>query len=222
VQGLTELLDVVQQLKAEFQKDASDPHRRMADIERSIDHLSHRMATPAHPAPATDAGPMREELAAIAASVTEMTEGHAEAIAEVRAQTAAVHQVVEHLAQMVVLSRQELADAAERHHSELHGVRRQLIELRASLEERIEGSAQDRLHDQLTSIRTTVENLEPSSPADVVTASQLAETLNTLREAGAEEISAAHLVHSFQLEIRSLREQLEQLTSHTQPAEATP
>ncbi len=214
----TGLLEVVQQLKAELQAEATDSQRRMTDIERSIDQLSHRM-TAAVPSVSAVDNSTREELAAIAESVTALTQGHSEAIADVRAQTAAVHQVVEHLAQMVVLSRQELAETAERHQSELHGVRRQVVELRASIEGRIEDSAHNRLHDQLSSIRTTVENLEPSSPADVVTASQLAQTINTLREAGAEEISAAHLVHSFQLEIRSLREQLEQLTGPARAAE---
>ena len=118
---------------------------------------------------------------------------------------------------MVVLARQETLDAAERQQAELHAVRRQMIELRASIEERIEASAQERLGDELRTVRRLVEDMEAHTPPNVVTASELAETINTLRDAGTEEISAAHLVHSFQLEIRSLREQLQQLTEARQP-----
>jgi len=45
-------------------------------------------------------------------------------------------------------------------------------------------------------------------PADIVTASQLAATINTLRDAGVDDISSAHLIHSLQLEMRTLRDEV--------------
>ena len=205
---LGELLGVMQQLKSEFGGDRQ-PADRLADIERSIDRLTHHMApAPVHGSPQVDE--LRAHVASLGDTMQRMATAHSDAVSAFSAQTAALHQTIENLAQMVVLSRQEAADSVERHHSELHAVRRQLIELRASIEERVEISANDRLNDELKSIRETVESIEAASPTDVVTASQLAETINTLRDAGVEEISAAHLVHTFQLEIRSLREQLEQ------------
>lgn len=204
---LGELLGVVQRLKSELSTERS-ADSRLAEIERSVERLSHHVAPPAPPASA-GLDELRSHVTGLSETMQRMATAHSDAVSAFSAQTAALHQTIENLAQMVVLARQETADGAERHHQELHAVRRQMIELRASIEERVEMSASDRLGDELRAVRTAVEELEAASPTDVITASQLAETINTLRDAGVEEISAAHLVHSFQLEIRSLREQLE-------------
>ena len=213
---LGDLLEVVQQLKAELVVERS-PDTRLADIERSLHQLTTHEASA--PAPAPGSIELAEKLNGATSLLQEMTAAHHDAMADFEARTVSLHTTMENLAHMVVLARQETLDAAERQQGELHAVRRQMIELRASIEERIEATAHERLSDELRTVRRLVEDMEAHAPPNVVTASQLAETINTLRDAGTEEISAAHLVHSFQLEIRSLREQLQQLTEarHTQP-----
>ena len=216
VAEISELLEVVQQLKAEFRGEHASPDGRLRDIERSIETLAMRLSGPTQQGP--DVGRLEQQVGALTETVGSFAAAHSDTTQQTSAQTASLHQAVEHLAQMVMLARQEITDATERQQRELHAVRRQLIELRASIEERIEATASERLGDDVRAIRQTVEGLDAHSAHDVVTASQLAETINTLRDAGAEEISAAHLVHSFQLEIRTLREQLDALTTSSAAA----
>lgn len=205
VSDLANVLDVVQQLQAEFHAEQLRPDTRLTGIEQSLELLTERLAVPA---PTVDVEP---HFSALTETLQAMKTDHEQALAAFHTQTASLHETVENLAQMVVLARQETAENAERHRRELHGVRHQLIELRASIDERTEASAQDRVDGDIRSIREAVEGLESRTPPDLLTANQLAETLNSLRDAGAEEISTAHLVHSFQLEVRSLREQLDEL-----------
>ncbi|MDG2111676.1 MAG: hypothetical protein P8N02_03570, partial [Actinomycetota bacterium] len=226
---LGDLLDVVQQLKAEFRAQQASPDARLAGIEHSIELLAHRLTTPtavATPPPEPPASQLQpdpeHQLSVLTESVSQMQATQEQALASSHAQTASLHETVEHLAQMVVLARQETSEAAERHRRELHGVRRQLIELRASIDERSDALAREQVDSDIRSIRTTVEELAAHEPGEPATAHELAATLNSLRDAEVEEISAAHLVHSFQVEIRDLRDHLDTLVDNTTDATAAP
>jgi len=60
---------------------------------------------------------------------------------------------------------------------------------------------------KLGELHAEIGRVQPES-AQVITAGQLANTINTLREAGIDDISAAHLIHSLQVEMRTLRDEV--------------
>ena len=117
---------------------------------------------------------------------------------------------IEHNTNTVELLRAELVDLAKRQAREIHALRKQLTQMHTNIESRRDHPAETTISSELDSIRQEMVRLRPEG-ADVVTASQLAETINTLRGAGVEDISAAHLVHTFQLEMRTLRNELSEL-----------
>jgi len=135
-----------------------------------------------------------------------------------KAHIASVHNAVEHLATMVGLVRQEVQDTIERHQNELHAVRREMIELRATIQERIQMPTGERLGPDLRALQATVDELSSQNRSQVQPASQLADTINNFRGAQLKEISATRLVHTFQLEIRNLRDELHTLGPRTTSA----
>ena len=62
------------------------------------------------------------------------------------------------------------------------------------------------VREELRSVRRALDALADRSPSNVVTASQLEETINAMRGASLEQISAAHLVQSIHDEVRALVE----------------
>ena len=104
--------------------------------------------------------------------------------------------------------REEIRELSDRHARELHALRQQFTEMRTKLEERESAAFNaDDLASQLSSMQSELSRLTPEG-ADMVSATQLADTINTLRDAGAEDISAAHLVHALQTDVRSIRDEV--------------
>ena len=115
------------------------------------------------------------------------------------------------LTQSVEELRVQMTGATDAQAREVHALRAQVTAMMTRLEERraadVSGAA---VMEQLEALRSEVTRRDQEG-ADMSTATDLAATINTLRESGVEEISAAHLVHSFQLELRSLRTELHQI-----------
>ncbi len=115
------------------------------------------------------------------------------------------------LAQSMEELRVQVVGATDAQAKEVHALRAQVTDMMTRLEERraadVSGSA---VVEQLEALRSEVSR-QTDDNTDMSTATELAATINTLRDSGVEEISAAHLVHSFQLELRSLRSELHQI-----------
>lgn len=205
---------------------AAPTEGRLDTIESTIQRLEALLLEDREAAEAStaqDLRGMREQLASVQQVIGSIHQVQREVEPPAtEAHIAGVHDAVEHLATMVGLVRQEIQDTVERHQAELHAVRREMIELRATIQERIEMPTGERLGPELRALRATVDELSHQNRGQVQPASQLAETINTLRGAKLEEISAAHLVHTFQLEIRNLRDELQSLGPKNKSALSNP
>lgn len=109
--------------------------------------------------------------------------------------------------------RTQLVGAADAQAREVHALRAQVTALVTRIEARREADVSGtHIVAELESLRSELSR-QSNDAAEMGTASELAATINTLRDAGTEQISAAHLIHSFQLEMRNLRTDLNDIRS---------
>ena len=125
-----------------------------------------------------------------------------------------LQETVDNTATMSIAMRNELVELVDAQARETHALRRQLTELMRRTVESTDRIAQpmpdtDDIARQIASLSDDVARLHTGS--ELVTATELAATINTLRGAGIEDISAAHLVHSFQVDVRELRNEIADL-----------
>ncbi len=164
-----------------------------------------------------------EQIAAVNRSIEQL----ARAIIELRRESAGdvrpsdgthpVGESVENLAETVIAIRRELMAAHERQAGSIERLSAMVegISDRLSAVEGVEAETADlstAVYDmsaELAELRAT------SALPGVVTATELAETINTMRDSDVEEITLAHLVHGFRTELRDLRNTLTAATTAT-------
>ena len=135
-------------------------------------------------------------------AVLSLREAQTQAIDEVRtAQT--------QLTDLVQSMRDEVTALSQRQTREMHALRQQVTEMKTRLEERRAADVSgDELTTALGKIQTDIARLRPET-SEMATATQLADTINTLRDAGVDDLSAAHLVHALQQDMRNIRDDIQ-------------
>jgi len=201
-------LESIPEQIANLEKVVSDGHRRPSPVRPELELVGDRL------------GRMHTSLEQLARGIVEVrNDGNATATTS---DMANLHSMVDTTNEMLTAFRGEMVKLAEQQSSETHDLRKQVTDLRTQLTaQRNSDSIGTTISAELEELRREMSRLRPEG-ADIVTATELAETINTLRDAGAEQISAAHLIHTFQLEMRGLRAELATAArSTTGPAPAS-
>ncbi len=192
---------------------------KLEGVETSLSALASSMDTIQHDV-ARGAGladqltRMQVSIERLAKAVVEVRDGRDDSSATIAHGT--MLDSIESATSMMMAMRNETVELAEKQARETHALRRQVADLLRRNDERRgpdtgSNDSVELLERQFDTLRREISQIRPNP--DVATASQLAQTLNVLREAGVEDISAAHLVHSFQLEMRDLRSEIAALKS---------
>ena len=107
--------------------------------------------------------------------------------------------------------RDALDESSQHQAGELRALRREIAEINnRMMEQRSADLSDEELAGALGDIRVELVRLRPESQ-EMVGATQLANTVNTLRDAGVEDLSAAHLVHALQVDMQTMREELQRV-----------
>ncbi len=125
-------------------------------------------------------------------------------------ETGRIQESIENLAETVVAVRRELMNAHHRQAASIDhlATRVEQISDRLAAVEGMEAETADLSSAVYDMSAELAELRSGSTRPTVVTATELAETINTMRGSDPEEITLAHLVHGFRTELRDLRNEL--------------
>ena len=173
----------------------------MLDVTESVAEIAERQTELVATASDTTSE-FDESMQKLGRAILELRGAQTGALEQLRSAQATTTAAVEAL-------RDELSELAKRQARELHAVRQQFTEVRTRVEER-EGAdiSADELAAQLNKMQSEIARLSPEG-AEMISATQLADTINTLRDAGVEDLSAAHLVHALQTDMRTIRDEVQ-------------
>ena len=173
---------------------------QMSSLEQGLQQLTSAIATIGYSQ--IDPSTIEEPMQKLARAVLELRSSQTHALGELRAAQTANVGSLEGL-------RNEVREVAARQARESHALRQQFTEMLTRIEERRGADVSgDELAAALKQMQSDLAKLQPDA-TEMVTATQLADTINTLRDAGVEDISAAHLVHAIQGDLRTIRDEMQ-------------
>jgi len=209
VDASTQTDDLVRQIAQAAEEDRALGRARdqaLSELTNSIKSLRHDLAEMADNRPTTSIDDiveemviLREELAPspIPAELADSVDKTMEELAELRGP-------VETIGRAML----ELKSSQEQTTYAVAALRDRLKGPLAMLERRCQTDMTGPdLAAKLSELCSEIGRIQPES-AQNTTAGQLADTINALRDAGVEDISAAHLIHSLQVEMRTLRDEV--------------
>jgi hypothetical protein len=170
--------------------------KQMTNIEQTLQELAISVSSVASGQP--DGTLFEESMQMLGRAVLELRGSTSDALGALRATQANAADSLEGL-------RDEVRELAKGQHRETNALRNQFTEMYTSVEQRWDADLSgEQVATALNQMKLDLARLQPESP-EMVAATQLADTINTLRDAGVEDISAAHLIHALQGDLRSIR-----------------
>ncbi len=191
---------LLDELRGEIGNAQSGSDGRIAVLEQRLEDLALTVATTD---PSIDQ--IVDHLGQLTDQVRALSSDYRDLLATLARRHEEVQSAVSEVAHVTQAIRRDISDLAASHRRDIVALRRQIIEAPPAADP-CATPFEAVLREELRDIRRAIDAVADRSPSHIVTASQLAETINTMRGAGLEQISAAHLVQSIHDEVRAIVE----------------